>query len=315
MRALEPAEQGQLESRGFRIGYEVFGEPNGRPLLFLPTWQMVHTRRWKMQVPYFAYLPMAPDADGREAFLTADYNAEMIEHIERFPRVRDSATFVGNPEDIVPDRFGPDLPAIRAWTEKHYDFSGYVQYFDPASFDRAALRERFGFKADECVALATVGGTSVGASLLKRVIAAYPLAKELVPNLRMIVVAGPRIDPASLPQHEGIEYRAYVHHLYEMLAAIDVALVQGGLSTCMELVAAKRPFLHFPLQGHFEQNRHVPHRLRNYGVPAEAMVDFACASPEAVAQRLAATLARPVAYRDVELGGARRAAEHLAALL
>ena len=135
------------------------------------------------------------------------------------------------------------------------------------------------------------------------------------PHLRMIVVAGPRIDPASLPQHEGIEYRAYVHHLYEMLAAIDVALVQGGLSTCMELVAAKRPFLHFPLQGHFEQNRHVPHRVRNYGVPAEAMVDFACASPEAVAQRLAATLARPVAYRDVELGGARRAAEHLAALL
>jgi predicted glycosyltransferase len=264
---------------------------------------------------FVGWLPMPPDADGREACLTADYNAEMIEHVERFKRVRDAAIFVGNPDDIVPDRFGPELPAIREWTEAHYDFSGYVRYFDPSTLDRAALREKFGFAPDECVALATVGGTSVGASLLKRVIASYPQAKDLIPNLRMIVVAGPRIDPDSLPRHEGIEYRAYVHQLYEMLAAIDVALVQGGLSTTMELVGAKRPFLYFPLQGHFEQNRHVPHRLANYGVPAEARVDYASASPEEIARRLARTVRDRPAYREIEGGGARRAAERLAALL
>ena len=51
-------------------------------------------------------------ADGgeREAFLTADYNAEMIEHIARFPRIRDRAVFVGNPDDVVPDSFGAELP-------------------------------------------------------------------------------------------------------------------------------------------------------------------------------------------------------------
>ena len=38
-----------------------------------------------------------PDGGEREAFLTADYNAEMIEQIARFPRVRDRAMFVGNP--------------------------------------------------------------------------------------------------------------------------------------------------------------------------------------------------------------------------
>ncbi len=54
-----------------------------------------------------------------------------------------------------------------------------------------------------------------------------------------------------------MEYRDYVHNLYELLAAGDIALVQGGLSTTMELVAAGRPFLYFPLTGHFEQNRHV----------------------------------------------------------
>ena len=59
---------------------------------------------------FVGWLPMSDGGD-REAFLTADYNAEMIEHIARFPRVRDQAIFVGNPEDLVPDTFGPELPA------------------------------------------------------------------------------------------------------------------------------------------------------------------------------------------------------------
>ena len=33
----------------------------------------------------------------------------------------------------------------------------------------------------------------------------------------------------------------------------------------MELAAARRPFLYFPLRNHFEQNRHVRHRLERYG--------------------------------------------------
>ena len=70
----------------------------------------------------------------------------MIEHIARFPRVRDRAVFVGNLEDIVPDAFGPDLPLIRDWTEQHYDFAGYVTGFDPADFaDREALRAELGY--------------------------------------------------------------------------------------------------------------------------------------------------------------------------
>ena len=73
----------------------------------------------------------------------------------------------------------------------------------------------------------------------------------------MIVVAGPRIDPASLPRHPGLEVVAYVHNLYRHLAACDLAVVQGGLTTSMELAANGRPFLYFPLRHHFEQNVHV----------------------------------------------------------
>ena len=61
---------------------------------------------------FVGWLPM-PDGGDHEAFLTGDYNEEMIEHIARFPRVRDQAVFVGNPEDIVPERFASHLPWIR----------------------------------------------------------------------------------------------------------------------------------------------------------------------------------------------------------
>ena len=58
---------------------------------------------------------------------------------------------------------------------------------------------------------------------------------------------------------------AYVPNLYRHLAACDLAVVQGGLTTTMELTASRRPFLYFPLRHHFEQNIHVRHRLDRYG--------------------------------------------------
>ncbi|HXW52398.1 MAG TPA: alpha/beta fold hydrolase, partial [Candidatus Acidoferrales bacterium] len=214
---------------------------------------------------FVGWLPM-PDGGAHEAFLTADYNAEMIEHIARYPKLRDRSIFVGNEDDIVAERFGPDLPQIVDWTKQHYDFSGYVTGFDPAAFaDRPKLRAELGYKPDEVVCIVTVGGSGVGVHLLRRIMQAYPLAKQRIPNLRMIAVAGPRIDPSSLPSYDGLEVRAFVPDLYRHLAACDVALVQGGLTTTMELTANRRPFLYFPLRHHFEQNFHVRHRLERYG--------------------------------------------------
>jgi pimeloyl-ACP methyl ester carboxylesterase/predicted glycosyltransferase len=241
---------------------------------------------------FVGWLPMA-DGGEREAFVTADYNAEMIEHIARFPRVRDRAIFVGNDDDIVPDSFGPELPLIRDWTRDHYAFAGYVTGFDPADFaDRAALRHELGYRVDEQVCIVTVGGSGVGGDLLRRVIDAFPEAKQRVPALRMVVVAGPRIDPADLPKHDGLEVRAYVHELYRHLGACDLAVVQGGLTTCMELTANRRPFLYFPLRHHFEQNFHVRHRLASYG--AGRAMDFEVATPETIADAIAGTIGRTV---------------------
>ncbi len=262
---------------------------------------------------FVGWLPM-PDGGSGEAALTADYNGEMVEHIARSPGVRDRALFVGNPDDVVSDRLGPDLPLIRDWTERHFDFVGYVTGFDPAQFaDRSALRAELEYEDDEQVCIVTVGGSGVGADLLRRVIAAFPGAKERVPDLRMIVVAGPRIDPDSLPQVDGLEIRSYVHNLYRHLAACDLAVVQGGLTTAMELAANKRPFLYFPLQHHFEQNYHVAHRLERYG--AGRRMDYETATPEVIADAIAAEISRDVDYRDVETDGARRAAARLAEMI
>src|SRR5262249_20078504 len=153
---------------------------------------------------FVGWLPMQQD----EAWLTADYNAEMLEHIERLPHVRDRALFIGNPDDCVPDPLGPGLPGIREWTRAHYAFSGYVQSFDPRQYaDRDALRTRLGFHPDEPVVVAAVGGTAVGRSLLQRIVDSYPAARRRVPDLRLIAVAGPRIDPDSLPRADGVEVR------------------------------------------------------------------------------------------------------------
>ncbi|MBA3727901.1 MAG: alpha/beta hydrolase [Actinobacteria bacterium] len=263
---------------------------------------------------FVGWLPM-PDGGEREAFLTADYNAEMIAHIARSPRIRDRAIFVGAPEDIVPDAFGPNLPLIREWTEEHYDFSGdYITGFDPTGVaNRTSLREELGYAPGERVCIVTVGGSGVGGHLLRRVIASFPEAKRLVSELRMLVVAGPRIDPQTLPRHEGMEFKAYVPDLYRHLAACDLAVVQGGLTTTMELTANNRPFLYFPLRNHFEQNFHVRHRLERYG--AGRCLDFDTSTPEVIAEAIADELGKPVTYRSVDPRAAQRVAIRIAELI
>ena len=261
---------------------------------------------------FVGYLPMS-EYGPREAFLTADYNAETIEHVERYPAVRDKSIFIGEPEDVIARDFGPGLPEIRAWTERHYEFAGYVPSFDPATLgDRADLREALGYGPDP-VCLVSVGGSRAGTSMLRRVIEALPRARELVPGLRMVAVTGPRIAPGELPLVEGLELRGYVHELYRELAACDVAVVQGGLSTTMELVTARRPFIALPLAGHFEQRYHVRHRLDRHG--ARKWLELAETTPEEIAGAIAESVGEQPNYAPVDPSGARRAAALIAELL
>src|SRR5207253_186560 len=166
---------------------------------------------------FVGWLPM-DEPGSREAYVAADYNEENIRHIERYPYVRDGAVFVGFKDDVVPRHFGPELPSMPDWIERHFEF-----------------------------------------------------------------------------------------------ACCDLAVVQGGLTTTMELVANRRPFVYIPLQNHFEQNHHVVYRLRRYGAPAPTFYDEA--TPERLAAQMLERLGAPVDYAPVEADGAARAARLIAPLL
>jgi pimeloyl-ACP methyl ester carboxylesterase/predicted glycosyltransferase len=268
--------------------------------------------RYAWLTDFTGWLPMA-DGGAAEAVLTADWNAERVERGRRYPRLRDRSIFVGNPDDVVDEPLGPGLPTAREWARERYSFGGYVLGRPPPA-DRAELRAELGYGPDERVCVVTVGGSGVGGALLRRTVDAFSLAEKQVPGLRMVLVTGPRIDPASVPAPPGVEVRGYLPDLDRHLAAADLAVVQGGLSTTMELTAAGRPFVYVPLAHHFEQQVHVPHRLAQYR--AGRRLDYAdAADPDRLAEVIAAEIGRPVSYRPVETDGAARTARLLAELL
>jgi pimeloyl-ACP methyl ester carboxylesterase len=63
-RARYPDSEGYVERDGVRVFYEVYGQ--GEPTVFLlPTWSIIHSRHWKMQIPYLARRFRVVTFDGR----------------------------------------------------------------------------------------------------------------------------------------------------------------------------------------------------------------------------------------------------------
>lgn len=265
---------------------------------------------------FLGWVPVDRRNGSREAFLTADYNAEMIEQVERFKRVRDRALYIGEYGDLLPERFGPGLPYIQEWAAEHFTAVGeYIVNFDPADYMNAkAGKERLGYDPSRPLVVIAVGGTAVGRDLLCRACTSWPLIHRERPEAQCLVVAGPRIDPASLPQGAEMEVRSYVHNLFEHLAVADLAVVQGGLSTTMELTVNRRPFLYFPLKNHCEQVYHVAHRLDHYR--AGQRMDYAGTDEETLAEAALAHLGADTSgYRPYRTGAAGRAASLIAELV
>jgi predicted glycosyltransferase len=170
-----------------------------------------------------------------------------------------------------------------------------------------------GVRPDERLCVVTVGGSGVGKSLIHRILAAVPLARAYHPELRVIVVTGPRLPPSAFPAQAGVEYRGFEPRLPELLAVCDLALVQGGLSTTMELAATGAPFIYFPLAHHFEQSIHVAHRLDRYR--AGRRLEWAEANPDAIAAAMREQLHAPLAPCLVERDGASRAARMISEMI
>jgi UDP-N-acetylglucosamine:LPS N-acetylglucosamine transferase len=107
--------------------------------------------------------------------------------------------------------------------------------------------------------------------------------------------------------------RAFVPNLDRHLAACDLALVQGGLTTCMELTAAGTPVPLLPAAESFRTELHVAHRLDRYG--AGRRMEFATSTPDMIAEGRGRSVAGADRIQPVEADGAVRAARMLAELL
>lgn len=221
--------------------------------------------------------------------------------------VRHQALLVGEVED-VPDRsFGPFLPNRRQWARANYEPIGYVLPFDPADYaDKAKIRAKLGY-GDEPLVVGAIGGTSIGKSLLEMCGQAFPIIRHKVRELRMVLVCGPRLSPDSLTVPDAVQVRGYVPALYEHFAACDLAIVQSGGTTTLELTALRRPFIYFPVERHFEQSIHVAGRLARHR--AGIRLSYGQTTPAVLADYVASNLGKEVRWESIPADGARRAAE------
>jgi pimeloyl-ACP methyl ester carboxylesterase len=132
-RARYPDSEGYVERDGVRVFYEVYG--HGEPtVLFLPTWTIIHSRHWKLQLPYFARHARAitfdPRGNGRsdrptepQAYDESEYAADALAVLDATST--DRAVIVslsrgahralllaaGHPERVAAAVFiGPSLP-------------------------------------------------------------------------------------------------------------------------------------------------------------------------------------------------------------
>ncbi len=170
------------------------------------------------------------------------------------------------------------------------------------------MRQELGY-GEEPVVVCTVGGTSIGRDLLELCGRAYPLVANRIPGLRMIVVAGPRIDPKSLDLPEQVECYGMVDELWRHLAACDLGIVQGGGTTTLELEVLRVPFLFFPIENQSEQEVTVASRLARHG--AGVRMRLSSTSAEQLADAIVDNLGAEVSYPPIPADAARRAARRV----
>jgi UDP-N-acetylglucosamine:LPS N-acetylglucosamine transferase len=220
--------------------------------------------------------------------------------------------FIGEPEDIPDEKLGLFLGNARD-VAKNWKFVGYALRFDPKEyFDVSAQKRKLGY-GDEKLIICSKGGTGVGKDLLDLCGKAYPLIKTKIPDARMIIITGPSIKPEEIKAPNGVEVLGFVPNLFEYFAASDLAIVQAGGTTTIELTALKRPFIYFPLEEHWEQVGVVVPRLHRHQAGVE--MRYYRTTPESLAETVVQNIGKTVHYADIPVDGSRKAAEIMAKYL
>ncbi len=160
----------------------------------------------------------------------------MIEHIERYPRVRDRAIF-GDPDDIVDETFDRDCH-LSARTQQHQVL-------------RLHHRRRSRGVCGPCRTATSGSAIATTKDMHRhgRRIGGRQCAtarRYRIGRCGSQGVTGNALRGRHRPAHRSGKLAArfrrrghgYITDLHLRLAACDIAVVQGGLTTCMELTAA-----------------------------------------------------------------------------
>jgi UDP-N-acetylglucosamine:LPS N-acetylglucosamine transferase len=226
---------------------------------------------------------------------------------------KEGTLFIGEADDVPDDKLGFLLPSRRVAVKKYANCVGYAVNFEPAKIGgKEELRKKLGYGPQPLV-LVTIGGTAAGAPLLKKAAEAFPMMRKAVPDLRMVLVMGPRVLTDYVKPVEGMTVKGMVPDLYEHLAAADLVISSGGGTTTSELQALKKPFLYFPLEKHFEQQKDVAYHLERDKVGVR--MSFNSTSPEKLASVALENLGKQVDYPKIRTDGAKLIAEHASMVL
>ena len=240
-------------------------------------------------------------------------NRLWLKFLRSDPPLADGSFFIGEPED-VPDRsFGLFLPNRREIADKLLSFVGYIVPEDIGRYaDKLEARRLLGYGAEPLV-VCSIGGTSAGRGLLDLCIKAYPLIRARVPDVRMVLVCGPRLSTESVKAPLGVEVLGYVPNLYRHLGAADLCIVSGGGTITLELTALERPFIYFPLEQHFEQEVSVAGRCRRHGAGVKMVCSMT--TPEMLAETVVSNIGKEVDYAKIPIDGSREIAKRINEIL
>jgi hypothetical protein len=271
-----------------------------------------------LQAPFvmiYDFLGMDPVAGNPVEKLAASISNRIWAWTDRklFSGRKNLALFAGELQDIPDKGLGARLPNRREHAEEFYKFTGHILPFETAEYaEKTRIRKKLGYGSEPLV-ICSIGGTSIGKDLLELCGRAYPIIKQRINDLNMVLVCGPRLSAEDMKVPDGIEIKGYVPALYEHFAASDLAIVQGGGTATLELTALRRPFLYFPLTNHCEQQVHVAQRLAMH--QAGLKMVYSQTTPEILAEKVIANLGKTVDYPPIPVQGAQKAAQLIGELL
>ena len=225
----------------------------------------------------------------------------------------DKSFFIGELEDVPDRNFGLMLPNRRKIAEKFVDFVGYIVPEDIEKYrDKLVARQFLGYEAEPLI-VCSIGGTAAGKGLLDLCIKAYPLIKSRIPNVRMILVCGPRLSTEAIKAPQGVDVLGYVPNLYRHMGAADLCIVSGGGTITLELTALEKPFLYFPLEQHFEQEVSVANRCQRHGAGVKMICSMT--TPELLAEAVFSNIDKQVDYAKIPIDGSKETAKRINELL